>query len=276
MDKRIQQAYDFIKKNYQQKILLQDLASKVDLSPFHFQRLFKQEMGESPLQCMNRIRIERAAHLLRAIPGLSMSEVAADCGFSSLATFSRAFSKNIGMSPLLFSQSVHPGDISMTSASPELLFDVKIEYFPDIYLYYTHSSIYREQLLEDFHAALSFCELEGIHHPSRRMIGVWTFLTIHHPEQSFNYYAGAQLADNVNVEHLEKIYFIPEGKYACFATNHSYREFLDVLIDWKAHWLDKKPYIIRDLFAFDIIDPAAKKMDYPCIQRRICIPIRHK
>ncbi|MDX1940205.1 MAG: AraC family transcriptional regulator [Saprospiraceae bacterium] len=276
MDKRIQQAYDFIKKNYQQKLLLQDLAALVDLSPFHFQRLFKQEMGESPLQCMNRIRIERAAHLMRAIPDLSMSEIAADCGFSSLATFSRAFSQKIGMSPLVFSQSVHPADIDMTPVSPEPLFDVKIEYFPDMHLYYTRTSIYREQLLEDFQAALSFCELEGIHHPSKRMIGVWTYLTIHHPHQAFNYYAGAQLAENVNVTNFEKIYFIPEGKYACFSTNHSYHQFLGILIEWKANWLDKKPYVIRDLFAFEIIDPAAKKMDYPCFQRRICIPIRHK
>jgi len=36
MDKRIVKAYDFIKKNYQDKILLADLATQVDLSPFFF------------------------------------------------------------------------------------------------------------------------------------------------------------------------------------------------------------------------------------------------
>lgn len=276
MDKRIQQAYDFIKKNHRQKLLLQDLATTVALSPFHFQRLFQQEMGESPARCIHRIRLERAGHLIRANPDLTISEVAMDCGFSSLSTFSRAFSKKYGMPPGTFCRSSHPGDINTNIFSQEAPSNVKIEYFPKTSIYYAHTSVFREDLLDHFQAALSFCELEGIHHPSKKMIGVWTHITLHHPQDEFNYYAGAQLADNVDISRLEKVFTIPEGKYACFTSNGSYRNLWDTVMPFKTGWLDKKPYVMSDLFAFEIIASDSKKSDYPCLQRRICVPIRHK
>jgi AraC-like DNA-binding protein/predicted transcriptional regulator YdeE len=276
LDKRIQQAYDYIKKNHRQKLLLHDLAALVDLSPFHFQRLFARELGESPAQCVNRVRLERAAHMCRANSDLSMSELATDCGFSSPATFSRAFSKAFGMSPAAFSRLVYFGDEEPVPPEKTAAWKVQIEYFPGFYIYYTHTSIYRERLLDDFEAALSFCELEGIRHPSPKMIGICTYLTIHSAQKTLNYYAGVQLAEGVSVAHLDKIFFVPEGKYACFNTDHSYHELLPLVTDWKAGWLDQKPYAIRDLFIFEIIDPATKRADYPRFRRRICIPIRHK
>jgi AraC family transcriptional regulator len=276
LDKRIQQAYDYIKKNHRQKLLLHDLAARVGLSPFHFQRLFARELGESPAQCVNRVRLERAAHMSRANPDLSMSELATDCGFSSPATFSRAFSKAFNMPPAAFSRLVHSEGAELVLPEKTAASEVQIEYFPGFYIYYTHTSIYHERLLDDFKAALSFCELEGIHHPSKKMIGICTYLTIHSAQKTLNYYAGVQLAEGASVAHLDKIFFVPEGKYACFSTDRSYHELMPLVTDWKAGWLDQKPYILRDLFTFEVIDPATKRVDYPNFRRRICIPIRHK
>lgn len=276
MDKRIRQAYDFIKKNYRQKLLLRDLADLVELSPFHFQRLFTREMNESPAQCINRVRLERAVHWLHARQEISMTEVATDCGFSSLATFSRAFSKTYGMPPALFYRAAHPDDVPLSSAANSNVWDVKIEYFPDMHIYYTHTSVFHEQLLDDFKSALSFCELAGIHDPSKKMIGVLTYLTIHSPRRNLNYYAGVQLAKNAAFEHLEKTFFIPEGKYACIVTDASLQNLTEFMTAWKAEWLDHSPYAIRDLFGFEIIDPATQKGDYPFFRRKICMPVRYK
>ena len=137
MDTRIQKAYDNIKKGYHDKLLLADLAAKANLSPYFFQRLFKQEMKETPAACINRIRLERAAHLMKIAPDLPMGKIAIDCGFSCLSVFSRTFSHCYNMSPLAYSR-LKSDYGTLEKAGAELL--VEIVYHPGATVLYTHTS----------------------------------------------------------------------------------------------------------------------------------------
>jgi AraC-like DNA-binding protein len=159
MDTRIQKAYDIIKKGYQEKLLLADLADSVNLSPFFFQRLFKREMNETPAACISRIRLERAAHLMRIDPDLPMGKIAIDCGFSSLSTFSRAFSLYYSMSPIAYSRL--KADYGRFEKAAENL-HVEIVYHPGATLLYSHISFYQPGLLKSFAAVKSFCEINNI------------------------------------------------------------------------------------------------------------------
>src|ERR1700722_9201790 len=109
MDPRVEKIYGFIKKNYQEKLLLEDLSAKVGLSPFYFQRLFKNEMKESPAGCINRIRLEMSCHLMRAGSNLNMAQIAVECGFSSAAAYTKAFKQMYGTTPVGFLKSDKPG-----------------------------------------------------------------------------------------------------------------------------------------------------------------------
>jgi len=55
--------------------------------------------GETPFQFLTRIRVEKAAALLAAKSHVQVSEIAFQCGFSSLSLFSRTFRNHFGMSP---------------------------------------------------------------------------------------------------------------------------------------------------------------------------------
>jgi AraC family transcriptional regulator len=67
-------------------------------SPFHFHRVFFALTGETLFAYIQRQRVEKAATVLAAGGETSVLEVALDHGFSSAATFARAFRARFGMS----------------------------------------------------------------------------------------------------------------------------------------------------------------------------------
>jgi AraC-like DNA-binding protein len=74
------------------------VAREVGVSVGQLSRLFRRAMGCSIPQYRNRIRIERAAELLRTTDK-SVTTVALDCGFTNLTHFHRVFSRVHGRSP---------------------------------------------------------------------------------------------------------------------------------------------------------------------------------
>lgn len=80
---------------------LADLAAEDGRSPFHLQRVFRAEVGESPLQFGRRVRLQRAAAAL-LVTQKSVLEVALDAGFQSHEGFSRAFRATFDIAPRRF------------------------------------------------------------------------------------------------------------------------------------------------------------------------------
>src|SRR5215471_1184900 len=79
-------------------VSLKTLARRAGLSPFHLQRVFSNEVGETPKQLTLRLRLSRAAVLLLTTSD-SILDVALACGFQSHEVFTRAFRKRFGMTP---------------------------------------------------------------------------------------------------------------------------------------------------------------------------------
>jgi len=88
---RINRVIDYIEQNIDEELKLETLAKIANFSQFHFHRIFGAMMGETLNHFIQRIRIEKAAMQLINNPQKSITEIAFDCGFSSSATFARAF-----------------------------------------------------------------------------------------------------------------------------------------------------------------------------------------
>lgn len=74
------------------------LAARVGLSPRHFTRLFREQVGEPPARYVERVRIEAARSLLDT-SSLGLDEVAARTGFGTAETLRRAFHRRLGCAP---------------------------------------------------------------------------------------------------------------------------------------------------------------------------------
>lgn len=97
-DDRIERVLRFIDERYGEDIDLDRLASVACLSRFHFCRAFAARVGESPLERLSRVRVERAAGLLASGPG-KVADIAYRCGFGSLSSFNAAFKERMGATP---------------------------------------------------------------------------------------------------------------------------------------------------------------------------------
>jgi AraC-like DNA-binding protein/ligand-binding sensor protein len=94
----LRKAERFIWENYTRKISLQEVADASGLSAPYFSTIFKEEMGENLSAYLNRLRVEKAAAMLKKTD-LPMSEIVTACGFEDQSWFSKIFKNYMGMSP---------------------------------------------------------------------------------------------------------------------------------------------------------------------------------
>lgn len=94
----IEMAKDYIKDNYSKDISLDDVSRIVNISPYYFSKLFKEDTGENFIEYLTGIRIEKAKELLNTAE-YSMKEICTMVGYSDPNYFSRSFKKNVGVTP---------------------------------------------------------------------------------------------------------------------------------------------------------------------------------
>jgi AraC family transcriptional regulator len=99
---------DHIDRNLDQSLDLKTIAGIANFSPFHFHRIFTFLIGETPIDYIQRLRVEKAAWKLRESDPQSVTEIAYACGFGSVSLFSRTFKKYFGIAPSLFGKLEKP------------------------------------------------------------------------------------------------------------------------------------------------------------------------
>ncbi|MBN2039338.1 MAG: helix-turn-helix domain-containing protein [Spirochaetes bacterium] len=101
--KKLDEALAYLQENFTDDISREGLAAALNISPDYLGRLFKQYIGKTMNEYINELRINRAADLLRR-SNKSVTEIAFESGFESLATFYRVFQKITGMTPTAFQE----------------------------------------------------------------------------------------------------------------------------------------------------------------------------
>ncbi len=99
--RQIRKVEDYVRENLAQDISIEALAERVELSPFHFSRVFKQATGMTPLQFVTRERIARAQQLIRET-SRSVIDVALEAGYTSPSHFAQVFRRVVGVTPTEF------------------------------------------------------------------------------------------------------------------------------------------------------------------------------
>jgi AraC-like DNA-binding protein len=99
--RRLYRGRDFLLSCYDRPLTVAAAAQVATLSPFHFQRMFKQAFGRTPMQFLQATRLE-AAHRLLAHADDDITTICFAVGFESLGSFSWLFRKRFGASPREF------------------------------------------------------------------------------------------------------------------------------------------------------------------------------
>jgi AraC family transcriptional regulator, regulatory protein of adaptative response / methylated-DNA-[protein]-cysteine methyltransferase len=135
---RIEKAIGFIKEHFKDQPNLDDIAREVYLSPFHFQRLFKEWAGVTPKKFLQFISIEHAKDLLKK--QLSLADVSFESGLSGSSRLHDLFISIEGMTP---------GEFRNEGERLKINYGFAETPFGDVLLASTHKGICHISFVED-------------------------------------------------------------------------------------------------------------------------------
>jgi transcriptional regulator GlxA family with amidase domain len=101
VDQRIQETIAFVTANLSAEVSLAELANLARLSVSRYTAVFRRATGCSPTEYFGRLRVQRACEMLRTTI-FPIHEIARQTGYLDPYYFSRAFKKQVGVSPTAF------------------------------------------------------------------------------------------------------------------------------------------------------------------------------
>lgn len=97
--RRIYKVQDYIESHINDSLSIEELADVAGFSKYHFHRIFKGIVDEPLSRYVNRLKLERATHLLTYRPDMTITDISYHFGFTDSAVFSRTFKSYYGVSP---------------------------------------------------------------------------------------------------------------------------------------------------------------------------------
>ena len=98
---RVDRVVMILRRNLAEPPTLEEIGREAACSPFYLSRTFSRETGMTIPQYLRKLRIERAAELLKS-GQYNVTEAALEVGYSSLSHFSQAFCQTMGCCPALY------------------------------------------------------------------------------------------------------------------------------------------------------------------------------
>jgi AraC family transcriptional regulator len=280
--KRIDTVINYILKNLHNDVSLSKLAQIANYSPFHFQKIFKQFLGETPKQLVIRLKLETAAHLLIIYRHKSITEIAFDSGFSSPAVFARGFKTYFKITPeemrlldpkeqiKLRKESFHLKEMikNKREGTERNVSDFEIIRLPPLHGVCVNSDLEDESKIEQsFKDILKYVKANDLFDPASSKIAGLIY-----PHQD-RYSAFVSIADISKIPTKMDVMHIKEGKYVSFKMKGTMKDLFAKLSILNEHWLPENGYKFADIFGFETFsqNPIGKK--YAMLEKEIFIRI---
>lgn len=284
---------DYIEKHMDEPLDLSTLASIAQFSEYYFHRTYSAVTGESLYAFIKRVRLEKSAFLLLTNPKLSITEVGMAVGFSSSATYAKAFKQFYGVSATeykkgkngkaLTNHQIYNGEKEFDSyyRTIETMTPVSIEVkkLPaKSYVFYRYTGPYKGD--SDLFQRL-FTELYNFVKKRKLPMADAEWITLYHDFGSMTEESLLRLS--VCMETREVVpavgafgtYTLEEGLYVVGrfeVTTEEYQRAWDYMF---MHWLPEHPYYNDERLSFESYPPVVPMDDKKRVVD-ICVPIAPK
>lgn len=271
---RMLKVLNHVQQNLDDPLNLESLASLAHFSVSHFHRVFKGMLGETVMDHLRRIRLERAYTRLAQSQD-SVTDIGLDAGYDSLEAFSRVFRKTFGLSPTecrsqgwtrLFPEAPSGVHYSMGEIVEFVLNDtgaavmnVRIETLPDIRIASVRQTgPYMESADRAWKILFGWGAPKGLFTPRTMIIGI----THDDPQatrpEEIRYDAAISLDGDVAVEPPVTLGALPGGEYAIFTHQGPYEGLEETYKTIMSQWLSTSAREFRDTPWFEVYrnDPA--------------------
>ncbi len=105
-DELVEEAMDYIHKNYSRDIKITDVAKYVGFNRSYFSKIFKENTNISPQSYLIQYRMKKAAELLTST-SLMIGDIARSTGYNDALCFSKVFKSVMGVSPSKYRENIN-------------------------------------------------------------------------------------------------------------------------------------------------------------------------
>ncbi len=248
VDSALYYIYRYIDTDINIDTLCQDL----NISRYHFQRVFKAIMGVNIYEYIKSIRLQRSASLLLTNKGATISEIAQMCGYSSQSSFIRAFKAKFNTTPKLWRSGEYKSyakanlkDLkTFEHIEPKILKTTPIE------AHYIRHKGYTKELKLIWQKLQSWVYHQDI--KEYRYIALYHDNPIVTPLSECGYIATVEIVDGIATKDDLSTFIIPSSVCATFEIEGAYGDILK-LIEWVYNnWLPNSGFEATTLPSYTI------------------------
>lgn len=251
--KSVNRAVDYISSNLANDITLSEVADTACISYFHFHRIFKAIMNESPGDYIQRLRLEKAAFNL-LVTKLTLSEIAEQTGYQSLHALSKAFKKRFGVSPSEYRKKSTELTTPLREPIDNLHVEAKITEIKPIEVLYTRviNPFIDEMAFQvAWQNLLHYSQTNGIPDTDHQYYCLSRDIsTITSPDQCRTYVC-LNTSKQVKASGRFGKQIIEGGTYAVFTHKGSYKKLNMVYSNIYRFWIPNSDYELRDNISFE-------------------------
>jgi AraC family transcriptional regulator len=289
-EQAVQRAVEHIATHLDEAIDLETLAVEACLSPFHFHRVFRGMVGETPVELIRRLRMERAAVRLldrRA----AVTEVAFDAGYETHEAFTRAFRLCYSASPTGFRQRKDPRieiaaacgvHFDASGATPAFTardsggkaMEVEIKHMPDLRVgSVRHVGPYNQIP----HAFGRLGEIAGpaglFRQPGAAMIAIYHDNPESVPQDQLRSDAGIVVPEDIALPKELAEHHIPAGRYARTVHVGPYEQLGDTWARFMGEWLPNSGHRVGDGASYELYRNDPRSTPKEELQTDLYVPL---
>jgi AraC family transcriptional regulator len=250
--KAVNTAVDFINEHLHETINLYDLANAVHISGYHFHRIFKAILGESPGEYIRRLRLEKAAFKLHTSQS-TLRDIAEQTGYQSYHALSKAFRKYYGVSPSEYR--LKPSELNVVIQPAE-----KLNIEPDIREIspktvistrvknpYIHPHAYTDA----WKKLVDFMDVDGVPNKRYEYLCLMRDISVTTRPEHHRIYACITNVCNRKPCGIFVQQTIDGGLYAVFRSKGCYKNLESLYLHIYRDWIPRNPYELRDAASFE-------------------------
>jgi AraC family transcriptional regulator len=275
-EQAVHRAVEHVVEDLDRVLDLHVLARGAALSPFHFHRVFRGALGETPLELQRRLRIERAAWQLlhgdHPITGIAFA-----AGYETHESFTRAFRTHYDCSPSEFRHSRQPGSGCVRPFPVELaarsgihfqlrglelqnihfirgepIMEVEIKDMQELRVAtLPHVGPYN-RISEAFARLGDIAASQGLLGAASAMLAIYHDDPETTPASELRSDAALVVEPNVELPPALGEQRLPAGRYACTTHVGPYEQLGDTWARFMGEWLPRSRYRMRDGVSYEI------------------------
>ena len=249
---RLIRVLEYIHDHLDGDLSLDALAEVACMSRFHWHRVFRAMQGETLAVATRRIRLNRAACWL-VQSDMELSEIARRTGYSSSASFTRAFTDAFGRSPTAFRRRGELLESNGDAKKGEIsMYPIEIAPQPQRRL---AAVLHRGPYIEvggAFEKVSAYFSAGQLWSYAQGMVGVYLDGPDSKPESELRSYAGIVVDDSFKLPEGLEEYIIPESRAAVLHYKGPYSGLKQAYLYLYGTWLPQSGEEVRHVPPFEV------------------------